>query len=135
MTLDIKTIEPGFAVAPQIAASDAEAIKAAGFNAVICNRPDGEAADQPAYAEIEAAAQAAGLTIRWQPVVSSQMTVEDGVAFGKLLEELEGPVLAFCRSGTRSTYLWAIAQSSTRKPQELVRLAARAGYDVTGLFR
>lgn len=110
--MDTKQIADGLSVAGQISADDLGAIREAGFRALVCNRPDGEAADQPPFADIAAAARATGLEARYLPVVSGQLTDADAEAFRHLLEELPKPVLAYCRSGTRSGLLWARAQEN-----------------------
>ena len=104
--MDLKQLDQNLSVAGQIAPEEVGAIAAAGFRSIICNRPDGESDDQPAYAAIRAAAEAAGLTIAYQPVVSSQLNDEDARAFGALLDRLPKPVLAYCRSGARCTRLF-----------------------------
>lgn len=110
--MDTKPISEALSVAGQIAADDLAAIRDAGFRAIVCNRPDGEAADQPPFADIAAAARAAGLEARYLPVVTGQLTDEDAAAFRRLMDELPKPVLAYCRSGTRSGQLWARAQEA-----------------------
>jgi sulfide:quinone oxidoreductase len=119
-------------VSPQITASDIADIKAAGFRSVLCNRPDGEEAGQPAFATIEAAARAAGLEVRHQPVISGRLTKEDVEAFRATLAELPGPVFAYCRSGTRCITLWALGESAERPMPEVLRIARAAGYDLGG---
>lgn len=104
--MQIRQLTEDYSVSPQIAVEDVAAIKAAGFRSVISNRPDGEDPGQPGHAEIEKAVLAAGLDFRWVPVVSGQMTAENVVDQAAALEDLPGPVLAFCRSGTRSTNLF-----------------------------
>ncbi len=108
--MSIQSITPTFAVAPQIAPEDLPAIAAAGFKSVICNRPDDEGPDQPRFATVAEAAAQAGLQARHLPVVSGQMTEAQVQAMAQLLQELPGPVLAYCRSGARSTQLWQMAQ-------------------------
>jgi uncharacterized protein (TIGR01244 family) len=121
-------------VAPrQIVATDIADAVAAGIRLIVNNRPDGEEPGQPRSAEIEAAARAAGLDYRHIPVAGGfpKAQVE---AMAQALEE--GPVLIFCRSGTRSTCLWALARSSLGADADsLIRQAAAAGYDVTPLAR
>src|SRR4051812_103648 len=99
----MKQLNPGILVSGQIAPEDVAALAASGVRTIINNRPDGEEPGQPTSAEIEAAATAAGLSYRHIPVVGgfSEAQVE---AMADALDA--GPVLAFCRSGTRSTYLW-----------------------------
>jgi sulfide:quinone oxidoreductase len=90
--MDPKMITPELSVSSQITTSDIDAIAAAGFRSIICNRPDGEAADQPTFEEIEAAARAKGLTARYQPVVSGKVRDEDAKAFAALIAELPKPL-------------------------------------------
>ena len=122
-------------VGPQIAPPDIAALKAQGFRAIICNRPDGEGADQPTFAEIEAAAQQAGLEARYIPVRTGLVRDEDAAAFDAALAELPGPVFAYCRSGTRSTTLWALAQAGRTPLPRILELAKSAGYDMSGVAR
>jgi uncharacterized protein (TIGR01244 family) len=101
---------------------------------VINNRPDGESPDQPTSAEMQAAAEAAGLSYHFIPLgregVSPEMIEEERVA----LEGSDGPVLCFCRSGTRSTTLWALTQAGRMPAQEIVAQAAHAGYEMSHLL-
>jgi len=131
--LQINQIDDEISVAPQIVASDIPAIAEAGFKTVICNRPDGESEDQQVYADIEAAAQAAGLVIINQPVDGRNVTDEDGAQFGRLLEGATKPVLAYCRTGTRCTVLWCLSRSGKLPVEEILGKAAAAGYDMSGL--
>ena len=104
--MDLKQLDPNLAVTGQIGPEDVPAVAAAGFKSIICNRPDGEGEDQPAFAAVQAAAEAAGLTIVYQPVVSSQLTDQDARTFGAHFDSLPKPVLAYCRSGARCTRLF-----------------------------
>lgn len=108
--MSIQTLSPTFAVAPQISPDDLPAIAAAGFKSLICNRPDDEGPGQPSFASVAQAAAQAGLQARHLPVVSGQMTEAHVQSMAQLLAELPGPVLAYCRSGARSTQLWQLAQ-------------------------
>jgi uncharacterized protein (TIGR01244 family) len=122
--LDAKTL-----VAGQIRPGELTGLKAAGVAGIVNNRPDGEEPGQPTSQEMEAAAKAAGLRYRHIPVAGgfSQAQVE---AMAEALGE-EGELLAFCRSGTRSTFLWALARSAQGVPaEELAEAAAAAGYDL-----
>jgi len=109
--METRNIAPGVAVASQLDPADLPALKAAGFASIVCNRPDGESPGQPPFAAIEIAARDAGLTARYFPVVSGSLNAEQGVAFSALLAELPKPVLAYCRTGSRSQALWKLAQS------------------------
>ena len=116
--MNIKRITNGLSVSPQIAAKDMQEIAALGFRAIVCNRPDGESAGQPSHAEIEAAARKAGLGFRYQPVASPMVRNDQITAFATALEELPGPVLAYCRSGARSTMLWSMVEKRRNKATE-----------------
>jgi sulfide:quinone oxidoreductase len=112
--MDIRHLSPGLAVSGQIEAADVAEIAAAGFRTIICNRPDGEAADQPSSGAIRRAASAAGLAFRYIPIIPGQLTEDDVAEFAKALDSLPGDILAYCRSGARSTNLWSLAQESRR---------------------
>lgn len=131
--MDLKRINDHITVSGQIQAEDVAALKAAGFVAIVNNRPDGESPDQPEGAAIEAAAKAAGLAYYAIPLgrdgVSPAM-VEQTKA---VLEGSAGPVFCFCRSGTRSTTLWALSQAGEVAADEIISQAADAGYDMSHL--
>lgn len=131
--MELKRINDQVSVAGQITPSDIDAIKAAGFVTIVNNRPDGEAPDQPANAEVEVAAKAAGLTYHFIPMgregVSPEMVENTRAA----LEGSAGPVLCFCRTGTRSTTLWALSQAGKMDAREIITAAANAGYDMSHL--
>ena len=120
-------------VAGQIQPEDLVEAKAAGVTMIVNNRPDGEEAGQPPAAEIEAAARAAGLGYRHIPVASG-FSASQVAEMAAALDEAEGPVLAFCRSGTRSTFLWALARAQAGDDgEDLMRKAAAAGYDLSSI--
>lgn len=120
-------------VTEQIAPSDLAVLAAQGVRSIINNRPDGEGADQPASAALAAAASAAGLAYRHIPVVPGQLKDAQVDAFATALAELPGPVLAFCRTGTRAASLWALHAARTLPPEEVLQRAAEAGYDLSVL--
>lgn len=132
--MNAKQLTPDLSVAPQIAASDVAVLTAQGFKAIICNRPDGEGADQPLFAQIEKAATAAGLSTRYLPVTPGKVSDEDAATFNSALEELPKPILAYCRSGMRSATLWALAETGDRPSSEIVQRARNAGFDVTDVM-
>lgn len=132
-SLDIKKINDGVSVSGQIQPEDVAAIKAAGYTAIINSRPDGEAPDQPTSAEIAAAARAAGIEYFEIPMGREGVTAEMVAATREVFEGRDGPVFCFCRSGTRSTTLWALSQAGTRDAGEIVSSAAHAGYDISHL--
>ena len=130
----IRKVDDSISVAPQIAPEDIAAIKAAGFVAVVNNRPDDEQDGQPGGETIRAAALAAGLTYAAIPIGHAGFGHPQVQAMVDLLESAEGPVLAFCRSGTRSCNLWALARARMGDtPDELIEKGAGAGYDLEGL--
>ena len=133
---DFRHVTDEFSVAPQISVADVVEAKAQGFTAIVCNRPDGEDPGQPSAAEIAAAAQAAGLTYTHIPVRGAPGPAEVE-AMRQAVDAADGPVLAYCRSGTRSITTWTIGEAlaGTRSRQELIQLAAGAGYDLSGLLR
>ena len=134
--MEIKTIDKGLSVSPQIAAADVAELKKQGFRSIICNRPDGEGADQPTFAEIEKAAKKAGLEARYLPVVSGRVQDEDAEKFGAALSELPKPVFAYCRTGTRSATLWSLDQGARGTPlPEILAATKKAGYDMSGVVR
>lgn len=106
----ITDITPAFSVSPQITPEDVPAIAARGFRTIMCNRPDGEDPGQPPAADVRAAAERHGLVFASVPVVSGQLRMENVAAFKAAMADLPGPVLAYCRSGTRSRNLWMLAQ-------------------------
>ena len=133
--MDIRKIDEGLSVSPQILPSEIAAAKAAGFRAVICNRPDGEAADQPTHEEMAQAAAAEGLEFRYLPVTPGVVTEETAHAFRAALTELPGPVLAYCRTGTRSATLWSLGAAEDHPVSEILGKTRAAGYDLNGVAR
>jgi uncharacterized protein (TIGR01244 family) len=110
--MNYRQITDNYSVSGQILPEEVAAIKAAGFASVICNRPDGEQAGQPTAESVKAAAEAAGLHFRYIPVISGQITDDDVASQASALEELPGPVFAYCRSGARCTNLLTLIQQS-----------------------
>ena len=107
MSLPLSQIAADVCVAPQLTPEAMADAAAAGFRSVVNNRPDYEGGpDQPTSAQIEAAARAAGLEYRYLPVQGGWQSPEEIAQFAQLLEELPRPLLAFCRSGARSTRLY-----------------------------
>lgn len=121
-----------FVAVRQLNVGDVDEAVAQGIRLIVNNRPDGEEPGQPSSDEIEAAARAAGLDYRHIPVAGTFLP-EQVEAMAKALEQ--GPVLAFCRSGTRSTCLWALARAARGAPaEESIAAAAAAGYDLRPLL-
>ncbi|CAN7444961.1 TIGR01244 family sulfur transferase [Devosia sp. LjRoot16] len=131
--MDIKRIDERVSVSPQIDVEDVARLKAAGFVAIINNRPDGEDATQPPGAVIAEAAAAAGLRYFAIPLGRDGVRDELIEATRQALDSIDGPVLAYCRSGTRSTTLWALSQTGREATEDVIGKAAGAGYDISHL--
>lgn len=131
--MDVRRINDQVSVAPQIRPEDVGALKAAGFTTIVNNRPDSEAPDQPSGAELRAAAEAEGLRYFEIPLGREGVSSEMVEATREVLEGSTGPVLCFCRSGTRSTTLWALSQAGQMPATEIIAAAGQAGYDVSHL--
>ncbi len=133
--MDANKISDSLTVSPQITVDDIPKLKEMGFRSLICNRPDGEGADQPTFDEIEAAAKAAGIETRYQPVTSGKVTDENADSFGALFDELPKPIFAYCRTGTRSATLWSLSQAGKLDLADILSKTKAAGYDMAGVVR
>ncbi len=133
--MDLKKINDALSVASQIQLHEVSLVAQAGFKSVICNRPDGESPDQPSHQEIQAACAAHGIAFRFLPADTGKVLDGHGTEFGELLRTLPGPVLAYCRTGTRSTTMWALSQANVLSPTDIIDRAAKAGFDMRGLIR
>lgn len=131
---DIRRINDQVWVAPQIDPADVTELARQGFVAVINNRPDDEDAGQPSGESVRAVAETLGLAYHAIPVTQAGFSANQVEAMRDALDAADGPVLAYCRSGTRSTNLWALAQASKgESPEGLIEQAAGAGYNLTGI--
>lgn len=132
MALTARRLTDHLAVAPQLDAVDFQAAKQAGFKTIINNRPDGEDPGQLPAAEAAAIAAQFGLVYIHQPVTTPSLNGVSAQAFADALAEAPGPVLAHCRSGTRCTILWSLAEAKAgeRPVDEILRIAGDAGYDI-----
>ena len=133
--MDLKPISDSLTVSPQIIVADIPELARQGYRAIICNRPDGEGADQPTFEEISSAAKSAGMEAAYVPVVAGKVLDADADAFGDAMRELPGPVLAYCRTGTRSATLWSLAEADTLGTAEVLSRTKAAGYDMAGVVR
>lgn len=128
---DFRRVNDRLSVSPQITPADVARARAQGFTTIVNNRPDGEAPDQPAAAEIEAAAKAAGLAYVHIPV-RGMPTPEQVEETRAAILDSDGPVLAFCRTGTRCINTWSIGERLAGGDRdELVRIGQAAGYDLS----
>jgi uncharacterized protein (TIGR01244 family) len=127
----INRIDERVSVAPQIWPSELLNFAKDGFAMIVNNRPDDEEAGQPSSVEVESAARVVGLGYRAIPVTHSGFSHAQIDAMVEALQSARGPVLAYCRSGTRSCFLWALARAKMGDdPDELTDKAAAAGYDI-----
>jgi uncharacterized protein (TIGR01244 family) len=129
----LKPLTPSLSVCAQIRLEDLEAIQAAGFRSLVCNRPDGESPDQTGWDTIAAAARARGLEVAWLPAETGKVTNAQGEAFGELLAQLPEPVLAYCRSGLRSSTLWALSQAGRQPTEAILTRTQAVGYDLSAM--
>lgn len=129
---DFRTLSENVLASPQITTGDIAAASDLGVTLVVNNRPEGEASDQTPGHQIAEAARAAGLEYRAIPIDQSGFSEAHVAAMADALERARGRVLAYCRSGTRSTLLWALAEASRGgDPQAVADAAAAAGYDIS----
>ncbi len=117
---------------PQIGTDAIAEAKALGIVRIVNNRPEGESEDQVPGEVIEAEARAAGIDYVAIPVGHGGFSQAQVTAMAEALDTAEGPVLAYCRSGTRSTLLWALTRAKAGdNPSVIASKAAGAGYDVS----
>ena len=126
--MDTRAITPEFHVAPQITVADIPALVSEGFTHIICNRPAAESAPQDQPDLIEAAARAAGLSWSDNPLVSGALSMDHIAA-----QKVDGKVLAYCASGTRSAILWALSQAGEMPADDILAAIAKAGYPMEQL--
>lgn len=131
--MDIRKIDDTISVTPQVTYGDVAEAAKLGFKTLVANRPDHEEFGQPAMADIEAAALENGMTWVYMPVESGNVSDADVDRFGAMIQDSDKPVLAFCRSGTRCTVLWALNAARTTPAKDVFSKASGAGYDISGL--
>ena len=130
--MDIRKITDNYAVSPQILPEDLPAIAAAGFTTVICNRPDEEVPAEIQSEVMRIATEAAGLRFEVLPLTHATIggSVADQMA---LCAASDGPVFAYCASGTRCSIVWSLGQVGQMSTDDIIAATARAGYDLSGL--
>ncbi|KIC08226.1 hypothetical protein RA19_19805 [Leisingera sp. ANG-M1] len=131
--MDARVITPRYSVSPQISAEDLPAIAAAGYKTVICNRPDEEVPPSHQAEAIRAAAEAEGLRFEVLPLTHQTMTPDNVALQRELYEGCEGPVLAYCASGTRCSVVWALSQACDMCADDILEKTGAAGYQLDGL--
>lgn len=134
MTAELISLAPGFSVTGRLDRADIEALAEAGVRTIINNRPDGEDPGQLPAAEARKLADAKGIAYHHIPITAASLSRGDVDAFAATLRAAAGPIVAHCRSGTRSTLLWALTRLRDGvDPLTLVAEAARHGIDIAGL--
>lgn len=131
--MDIRQLSPTYAVSPQIGVEDIEAIAEAGFKTIICNRPDVENPPSHHASVMEAAAIAAGLRFVAIPVTHHGLNMDMVEGQKAAINRSEGPTLAYCASGTRSSIVWALGQATEMSVDDIIAATSAAGYDLGGL--
>lgn len=132
--MELRRVNDRISVSPQIDPADVTEIARAGFRAIINNRPDGEDAGQPDGAAIRAVAETLGLAYHEIPVTQAGFSHPQITAMANAIDAADGPVLAYCRSGTRSCNLWALAAAKAgTDPDAIIAAGGDAGYDLERL--
>jgi len=131
--MNLKPLTESLSVAAQIRTDDLVAIRQAGFQSLVCNRPDGESPDQTDWQTLADAASALGLEVAWLPAETGKVTNAQGEAFGQMFDALPKPVLAYCRSGLRSSTLWALSQAGKLPTEAILARTQAAGYDLSAM--
>ena len=131
--MQLKQVNQEFYVADQISQRDVAELANKGIKTIICNRPDGEGADQPNIIEIQEVASTHGIQVEYLPVVSGRVTDEQAEEFKSVYQAAQKPILAFCRTGTRSITLWGLSQVSGLSLDQMLLVSKTLGYDLQGL--
>ncbi len=132
--MQLNKIIDDYVVSEQITVDDIQTIKEAGFKTIFCNRPDNEEINQVTVESIKNAALKNGLKFIHQPVIGGQITQVDVDQFGEYFDASEKPIFAYCRTGTRSSMLWALSESSKRPVEDILTMTSKAGYNLNNLF-
>ncbi len=131
--MDLRQITDTYRTGPHLDPEDMADLAAEGVTTVICNRPDGEVPPSHQAAAMQAAAEAAGLTFVYNPIVPGALTEAHVEEQADAIAASEGPVVAYCASGNRSTIVWGLGAAGTYSAQEIIKRAADGGYNLTGL--
>ena len=131
--MDVRQITETYHAAPQVNPEDMAALAEAGFTTVICNRPDVEIPPSHHAAVMQQAAEAAGLDFHILPLTHQTFTPENIARHNSFVESASGRCLAYCASGTRSTYAWAMGQAGEMSVDDIVSAGAKGGYDLEPL--
>ena len=124
----LRTLTPNLSLADQLTEDDLAEVIAQGYKTVICNRPDEEGDAHLNAQQAKAVLQAAGVEFHYLPVNGAAITDHDVIDHHDLLDQAEGPVLTYCRTGTRCAKLWALAQEADA--DEVIQAVARTGLNI-----
>lgn len=128
--MPLKYISNHFYVAEQLSVEDLTAIQEQGIKNIICNRPDGEVPNQPAFEMIKSEAAKLGITCFYLPMKDQNVSQQLAQQTKQLLDSLEGPILAYCRTGTRSSIAWSAAQLGDMPINKIIEATTQAGYNL-----
>jgi uncharacterized protein (TIGR01244 family) len=131
--MDLRQIADGYAVAPQLEPGDMAKLAENGVKTVICNRPDAENPAPLQAAAMQQAAEAAGLEFVFNPVVGGMLTENNVDEQADAIAGSDGPVVAYCASGNRSTVVWALGVAGDMPVDDIIARATENGYNLTGL--
>jgi len=131
--MQMNQITPDYTVSPQIALEDIPQIADAGFKTVLCNRPDAENPANLHIAAIREAVENAGLAFVENPFPSPMMTMEHVEKQSEILATVDGPVFAYCASGTRCSVVWSMVQAGHMETDAILAAIRGAGYNLDGL--
>lgn len=131
--MTFKPLSPAFSAGPQLSEADIARAAQDGFSTIVDNRPDGEDPGQPDAAAMRALAEQHGLAFAHIPVTPGAIGDTDIAQMAAVLEGAPGPVLGYCRTGTRAAMLWALSQAGGAPPESLLQAAAEAGFDLTAI--
>jgi uncharacterized protein (TIGR01244 family) len=131
--MEIRTLSPNYAVSPQIAVEDIPAIAEAGFATIICNRPDAEVPPSHQASAIAAAAHDAGIAFVEIPVTHQSLNMDMVTAQKQAISNADGPALAYCASGTRSSIVWSLAMADDMPADDIIQATTNVGYNLDGL--
>ena len=132
--MKLNKIIENYVVSDQIQSDDIASLKQYGFQTIFCNRPDLEEPNQPSAADLQKTAESLGIKFIHQPVVGNAISQKDVADFKSHYVNAQKPIFAYCRTGTRSSMLWALAETSDRPSKEILELTASAGYDLSSLL-
>ena len=132
--MSMKKLSDQFYVGPQIEIDDIEDLQISGIKSVICLRPDGEGADQPAFEALKTQATSLEIAAHDLPIVPGQISTAQIAEFADMVTKSPSPIFAYCRSGMRATGLWALHQAQFGQSVDDILAAAKsAGHDLTAL--